>query len=274
MFIPNLDTLMLKSKRVGKRLMDAIGWLQEFYLLGFRGCISIIKPPWNFRDLLDQMEYMGADAVIIVSVLAAFIGMALSLQIEAAFADIGLQTYAGTSIGVSIISEIGPVLTGVIFAGRSGAGMASEIGSMVLGHQVDTLRAFGIDPIKKLVSPRIMAALVMLPCLTIIGDAVALLGGAYITAVINQNSPSVYWASITLTFEPRSITTGLLKPVVFGMIVAFAGCYTGLATKGGARGLRNATTAAFVLATVFIIIADFLITKVIVNVLGNNPWLS
>jgi phospholipid/cholesterol/gamma-HCH transport system permease protein len=265
---------MLESKPARRRFKNDIVWLQEFYLLSFRGFFSILKPPWNVRDLLDQMEYMGVDAVVIVSVLAAFIGMALSLQIEAAFADIGLQTYAGTSIGVSIISEIGPVLTGVIFAGRSGAGMASELGSMVLGHQVDTLRAFGIDPVKKLVSPRIMAALIMVPCLTIIGDAVALLGGAYITTVINQNSPSVYWTSITLTFEPRSIVTGLLKPIAFGMIVAFAGCYTGLATKGGARGLRNATTGAFVLATICIIIADFLITKIVISILGTNPWLS
>ncbi len=246
-----------------KIVRDIIRQFQDFYLLCFRGCVSIFTPPWNTADLLDQMEYMGANAVIIVGVLAAFIGMALSIQTEAAFANIGgLQTYACSSIGVSIISEIGPVLTGIIFAGRSGAGMASELGSMVLGHQVDTLRVFGIDPVKKLVAPRILASLIMVPCLTIIGDAIALLAGAYITTVINHNSPNVYWSSIRSTFEAQYMVTGLLKPIVFGVAVASAGCYMGLTAKGGARGLRNATTAAFLLAALCIIVADFLITKV------------
>lgn len=244
------------------KLKNIILQCQEFYLLCFRGAVSVFRPPWNVADILDQMEYMGADAVIIVGILATFIGMALSIQSESAFAELGgLQTYAFSSIGVSIINEIGPVLTGIIFAGRSGAGMASEIGSMVLGHQIDTLRAFGIDPIKKLVSPRILASLVMLPCLTIIGDAIALIAGAYVTTIINHNSSKLYWSTITSTFEAKFVVAGLLKPVVFGMIVAFAGCYMGLTAKGGARGLRNATTEAFLLAAVCILGADFLITK-------------
>jgi phospholipid/cholesterol/gamma-HCH transport system permease protein len=252
----------IKRGLVEKSLRDVVGQFQDFYLLSFRGCVSVFKPPWNRADILDQMEYMGADAVIIVSVLAAFIGMALSIQAESAFANIGgLQTYACSSIGISIISEIGPVLTGIVFAGRSGAGMASELGSMVLDHQVDTLRVFGIDPVKKLVAPRVLASLIMVPCLTIIGDCVALLGGAYITSVINHISPNVYWSSIRSTFEARYMVTGLMKPVVFGAAVASAGCFMGLTAKGGARGLRNATTAAFLLSALCIIVADFLITK-------------
>jgi phospholipid/cholesterol/gamma-HCH transport system permease protein len=246
---------------VNPRITKLREWLQDYYGLLFRGLSGVFQRPFYHRDLVDQMEYMGADALPIVVALSAFIGMALSLQINSAFADIGLQMGAGTATGISIISEIGPVLTGVIFAGRNGVGMASELGSMVLGNQVDTLRVFGVDPIKKLVTPRLTASLIMLPCLTVIGDAVALLGAAYLTIYIYNSSGTLFWDSIRQTLEPRYIAAGLLKPLAFGIIVASMGCYAGLHTSGGARGLRNATTWTFVFAVTLIIIADFLITR-------------
>jgi phospholipid/cholesterol/gamma-HCH transport system permease protein len=241
---------------------------QDYYLLIYRGCLGMVQRPFYFRDLIEQLEYMGVNGLVIVAVMAGFIGMALSLQIGVAFAAFGLKIYAGTTVGIGIITELGPVLVGVIFAGRSGAGMASEIGSMVLGNQVDTLRVFGIDPIKKLVSPRIFASLIMMPSLTIIGDAIALLGGAYVMIYIENSSGLVFWNAVKGTLAPRVVAAGLIKPVVFGLVVATVGCYTGLHTTGGARGVRNATTMAFVVATLLIILCDFAITKLIFIVTG------
>ena len=241
---------------------------QDYYLLTFRGCLGIVQRPFYLRDFIEQLDYIGVHALVIVIVMASFLGMALSLQIGVAFAAFGLKIYAGTTVGIGIITELGPVLVGVLFAGRSGAGMASELGSMVLGNQVDTLRVFGVDPIKKLVSPRIIASLIMVPSLTIIGDAIALMGGAYVMIYIENSSSLVFWNAVKGTLLPRVVAAGLIKPVVFGIVVASVGCYAGLHAAGGARGVRNATTMAFVLATLLIILTDFAITKLIFILTG------
>ena len=157
------------------RIKGLIGDLQDFYILSIKGLLGLIRKPFYFRDLIEQMDYAGTGSLIIILLSSLFIGMALSLQLSAELSGLGLKMYIGKVVGVSIIREIGPVLTALVFAGRVGSGMASELGSMILGHQVDTLRVFGVDPTKKLVTPRILSSLIMLPALTIIGDAVSIL---------------------------------------------------------------------------------------------------
>jgi phospholipid/cholesterol/gamma-HCH transport system permease protein len=137
---------------------------------------------------------------------------------------------------LSIIREIGPVLTGMVFAGRVGSGTASELGSMILGHQVDTLRAFGVDPVKKLVTPRILSAVVMLPVLTIIGDAVSLLGAYFVAVFVSHQSGAVYWSSVRGVFTFENILSGSIKPFVFGLSHCVSDSYMGLSNKGGALG--------------------------------------
>lgn len=249
--------------------MKIVLWeLQEFYLLCFNGLMGIVRKPFYYKDLIEQMDYSGTGTFVINSMVMLFIGMALTLQISAEFAVLGLQMYTGRVVGISVISEIGPVATGLVFAGRAGSGMASEIGSMMLRHQVDTLRVFGIDPIRKLVTPRIIGSLLMLPVLTVLGDFIALAGGYYINSFVNNQSGAIYWDSIRIVLEPRYIMAGSIKPVVFGLVIAAVSCYTGFATRGGAMGLKSATTRAFVLSTILIIISDFLITKLILLLFG------
>src|SRR4030043_58551 len=177
--------------------------LQDFYLLSIRGLVSIIKKPFYFKDTIEQMDYAGAGSLLIILLVSLFIGMALSLQLSAELSKAGLKMYTGKIVGVAIIREIGPIAAALVFIGKVGSGIASELGSMILGHQVDTLRAFGVDPIKKLVTPKIVSSVVMLPALTIIGDAVSLLGGYYIAVFVSHQSGTVYWSSIrdVLTFE-------------------------------------------------------------------------
>ena len=127
--------------------------LQEFYLLSARGLLGVVRKPFYFKDTIEQMDYAGAGSFFIIVLISLFVGMALSLQLAAELSTLGLKMYSGKIVGISIIRELGPMVVAVVYSGRVGAGIASELGSMVLGHQVDTLRVFGVDPIKKLVTP-------------------------------------------------------------------------------------------------------------------------
>ncbi len=250
------------------KIKELISDLQDFYLLSIRGFTGVIKRPFYFRDFIEQMDYAGAGSFLIVFLVSLFIGMALSLQLSAELSALGLKIYTGKVVGISIIREIGPVTAALVFAGRVGSGMASELGSMILGHQVDSLRVFGVDPIKKLVTPRILSSLVMLPALTILGDAISLFGGYYIAVFVSHQSGAFYWSSVrnVLTFE--NVFSGAAKPFIFGYLTACISCYMGLSTKGGSKGLRQSTTRAVVISIVMIIVSDFILTRVLLYALG------
>jgi len=253
--------------------MDLKGFvarLQDFYLLSVMAPLGILRRPLYFREIIEQMDYMGTGSFLIVFLVSLFIGMALSLQISAELAALGLKMYTGKIVGISMIREIGPVAIALSFAGRVGSGMASELGSMTLGHQVDILRVHGVNPIKKLVTPRVIAAVLMLPALTVVGDAVSLFGGYYIATFVSHHSGPFYWSQIREIMDFGNIIAGIVKPFMFGYIIACISCYMGLSTRGGARGLRRATTSAVVLSTITIIIADFMITRFLLFVTGSN----
>jgi len=250
------------------RIKDVISDLQDFYILSSQGLLGVIRKPFYFKDTVEQMDYAGTGSLIIILLVSLFIGMALSLQLAAELSGLGFKMYIGRIVGISIIREIGPVMTALVYAGRVGSGVASELGSMVLGHQVDTLRVFGVDPIKKLVTPRLLSSLIMVPALTIIGDAASILGGYYIAVYVGLQSGAVYWSSIRDVFTYENIIVGASKPFVFGYLIACISCYTGLATKGGTLGLRRTTTKAVVVSFIMIIIADFLLTRILLYALG------
>jgi phospholipid/cholesterol/gamma-HCH transport system permease protein len=250
------------------KIKEWISDLQDFYLLSIRGIVALGERPFYLKDLIDQMDYAGAGSFSIVLVVSLFLGMALSLQLSAELSNFGLKIYTGNIVGISIIRELGPVVTALIYAGRVGSGMASELGSMVLGHQVDTLRVFGVSPVKKLVAPRFLSSIIMLPILTIIGDAVSILGGYSIAVYVSHQSGTVYWSSIREVFDFENVFSGAVKPFIFGYIIASVSCYMGLSTKGGAIGLRRTTTKAVVASFILIIIADFVLTRILLFVLG------
>jgi len=259
------------TEQTGKKRMrtkELIGDLQDFYLLSSRGFLGLMRKPFYSKDTIEQMDYSGTGSFIIILLVSLFIGMALSLQLSAELSGMGLKMYIGRVVGVSIIREIGPVMTALVFAGRVGSGMASELGSMILGHQVDTLRVFGVDPVKKLVTPRILSSLIMLPALTIVGDAVSILGGYYIAVFVSLQSGPFYWSSIQGVLNFENVLSGSIKPFIFGYLIACISCYMGLSTKGGAMGLRRATTKAVVASFIMIIVADFILTRILLYVLG------
>jgi len=253
------------------RAKELISDLQDFYSLSFRGLLGAVRRPFYLRDTIEQMDYAGPGSLAIILLVSLFIGMALSLQLSAELSRVGLKMYTGKVVGTSIIREIGPVLTALVFAGRVGSGIASELGSMILGHQVDTLRTFGVDPVRKLVTPRILGAVVMLPALTVLGDAVSLLGAYFMAVVVGRQSGAFYWSSTLETLNFENVFAGTIKPFIFGYIIACICCYMGLSTKGGAIGLRKTTTKAVVLSFIMIIVCDFALTRILLIVFGYNP---
>jgi phospholipid/cholesterol/gamma-HCH transport system permease protein len=250
------------------RIKELTSDLQDFYLLSSQGLLGVVRKPFYLKDTIEQMDYAGTGSFVIILLVSLFIGMALSLQLSAELSPLGFKMYIGRVVGVSIIREIGPVMAALVFAGRVGSGMASELGSMILGHQVDTLRVFGVDPVKKLVAPRILSSLIMLPVLTFIGDAISILGGYYIAVFVSHQSGAVYWSSIRGVINFENVLSGFIKPFIFGYLIACISCYMGLSTKGGALGLRRSTTRAVVASFIMIIIADFILTRVLLYVLG------
>ena len=250
------------------RLKELANELQDFYLLSFQSLMGVVRRPFYLGDMIEQMDYAGAGSFFIVILVSLFIGMALSLQLAAELSALGLKMYTGKVVGISIIREIGPVAAALVFTGRVGSGMASELGSMVLGHQVDTLRVFGVDPIKKLVTPRVLSALIMLPALTLIGDAASLLGGYYVAVFVSHQSGHVYWSSVRGVLIFENVFAGAVKPFLFGYLIACISSYMGLSTRGGSIGLRSATTRAVVLSIITIIISDFILTRILLYVLG------
>ncbi len=247
---------------------ERIARLQSFYVMSLKALLGILRRPFYFRETVDQMDYMGSGSLFIVVLVSLFIGMALSLQISAELAELGLKMYTGKIVGVAIIREIGPVAIALVFAGRAGSGMASELGSMILGHQVDILRVHGVSPVKKLVTPRVISAVFMLPILTVIGDAVSLFGGYYVSVFVSHQSGSFYWSQIKEIMNFENIMSGISKPFIFGYIIACISCYMGLSARGGARGLRRATTTAVVASMICIIISDFMMTRALLYILG------
>lgn len=244
--------------------------LQDFYMLTLRATAGIFRRPLYLAEIVEQMDYAGAGSLFIVILVSLFIGMALSLQISAELSSLGLKMYTGRIVGVSIIREIGPVAIALSFAGRVGSGMASELGSMILGHQVDIMRVHGVNPLMKLVKPRIISSVMMLPLLTVIGDAVSLFGGYYVSVYVSHQSGAFYWSQIKEIMVFKNIFAGVAKPFLFGFLIACISCYMGISTRGGSQGLRRSTTMAVVLSTIMIIVSDFLLTRILFYVLAMS----
>jgi phospholipid/cholesterol/gamma-HCH transport system permease protein len=197
-----------------------------------------------------------------------FTGAALALNSATTLSRFGALTVTGQLVSIGIIRELGPVLAGLVVAGRNASGMASEIGSMIVTEQIDAMRALGTDPIKKLVTPRVVSTVIMLFFLTILGDFLGLTGGSLVASGLLGLDFREYWTYAWQTLVYSDIVMGLAKPVVFGFIVATVGCYYGMSAKGGTQGVGRATTEAVVAAMILIIVVDVFVTRFLIIVLG------
>jgi phospholipid/cholesterol/gamma-HCH transport system permease protein len=197
----------------------------------------------------------------VASITTIFTGMVLALQTAYSLAALGIKYYVGEVVAKSLVRELGPVLTALIVGGRIGAGMTAEIGTMKVTEQIDALRSMAADPVKKLVVPKLVATLVMLPALTVLGDALGILGGLLVAQVQLGLPAGLYLNDVYASLSLEDVFSGLGKSFFFGYFVALVGCYNGLTTEGGADGVGRATTNTVVLASILILVADFFLTK-------------
>ncbi len=242
--------------------------VQEFTLLGVRAIQNLFSRPRYFADTLIQMDIIGVGSLPIVILTGLSTGMVLALQTSKTLQTFGEVTLTGQLVALSLVRELGPVLTSLMVTGRNTSGMASEIGSMLVSEQIDAMRALGIDPSKKLVTPRLVATLCMLPLLTIISDFVGVTGGFVVSFFIIRMDPIQYWTTAYQSLHFEDIFQGMIKPFIFGYILAMVGCYFGLTTRGGTQGVGRATTQSVVAASVLILTIDFFITKLLMALLG------
>ncbi|MEN8181221.1 MAG: ABC transporter permease [Myxococcota bacterium] len=222
---------------------------------------SAARPPFlSLRELLRQCSLVGVQSIPVVAITGTFTGMVLAYQSAIAFGRFGAEELIGTVVSLSMVRELGPVLTGVMVAGRVGSAMAAELGTMRITQQIDALMTLAVSPVRFLVAPRILAATLMLPCLVLFATLLGILGGALVTVVALGTNPSVYEARSLQFLSTADLHIGLIKAAVFGMTIALVSCYQGYGVRGGAREVGRAVTRSVVVSLVLVLVFDYLIT--------------
>jgi phospholipid/cholesterol/gamma-HCH transport system permease protein len=242
--------------------------IQEYSLLAAQSIANLFKRPLYVADMVQQADLVGFGSLPIVLSACFFTGAALALNSATTLSRFGAETVIGQLVSLGIVRELGPVLAGLVVAGRNSSGMASELGSMVVTEQIDAMRALGTDPVKKLVTPRVASTIVMLFFLTILGDLMGLIGGNIVASTLLGLDSHEYWSNAWQTLVFSDVFMGLTKPIVFGFIIATVGCYYGLSTKGGTQGVGRATTEAVVASMILIIAVDVFVTRLLMILLG------
>lgn len=225
------------------------------------------RRPFRGRNYLEAMEYIGFGSLPIVLLVGAFTGMVMSLQSVNAFRQFGLESFSGGTTGKAIALELGPVLTSLMLAGRAGAGIATELGTMRITEQIDALESMAVNPHQYLILPRIVGAMIVAPILTLLFFVIGM-GGAYFVAVIVERVDQGQWiANLRDIVEAKDVLQGFLKGIVFGFMVSLVGCYQGYHATGGGRGVGIGTTRAVVIASVFTLVLDYFLSDILLTLM-------
>jgi phospholipid/cholesterol/gamma-HCH transport system permease protein len=244
--------------------------LQETVLLAAHAARGLFKRPTYIPEAIAQMDAIGVGSLTIVLLTGFFTGGVLTLQTYPTLKFYGAQDQTGYLVALSLIRELGPVLTALMVTARVGSAISAELGSMTVSEQIDAMRALGTDPVRKLVAPRLIALLITLPLLTVIADVVGIGGGWAVSSMLYQMPSSTFFNSVRDGITTEDIIGGVIKPVAFAFIVGTIACRRGLATEGGTVGVGRSTTRAVVLASITVIIADFFLAKAL-QVILNMP---
>jgi phospholipid/cholesterol/gamma-HCH transport system permease protein len=243
--------------------------VQNYSLLCVQSVTALFSPPYYVSDILDQMDTIGVGSLPIVLLTGSFIGAVMVLQTASQFERFGQTALTADIVSLALVRELGPSITGLMVAGRNSSGIASELGSMVVTEQVDAMRAMGTDPIRKLVVPRMVATVLMLPLLTAMADFVGLIGGFLMASFTLQLGAVTFWTRAIRILQFSDLMQGLSKPLAFGFLLSTVGCYRGLTVRGGTQGVGRATTQAVVVSSVLILITDFFLTKLMLYLAGH-----
>jgi len=236
-------------------------WYGGVGLLTAQVLRSLALPPKYFRLIVLEIETMGVRSLGVALTASVFTGMVFALQSAVNMARFGAENYVGPVVALSILRELGPVLTAILVGGKVASGITAELGSMKVTEQIDALRSLGVNYVKKLIVPRLLAALLVFPLVTVLADGIGLFGGMLIVVFERNVDAYLYWNTISYWVVLKDFLTGIGKSVVFGALVTLIGCYNGLATEGGTEGLGRSTTATVVQVAMGVIISDFFLTK-------------
>jgi phospholipid/cholesterol/gamma-HCH transport system permease protein len=240
---------------------DAVAWYGGLALLTRQVARNLALPPSYLELVARQIDVIGVRSTAVALIAALFTGMVLALQTAVNMARFGAENYVGPVVALSILRELGPVLTAILVGGKVASGITAELGSMQVTEQIDALRSLGVNYVKKLVVPRILAALIVFPLVTILADGVGLVGGMLVVVFERDVDTYLYWNTIAYWVVIRDFVTGIAKSVVFGFLVTLIGCYNGLETSGGTEGLGRSTTDTVVQVAMAVIVSDFFLTK-------------
>lgn len=241
--------------------------LQGQFFFALKMIASLFKRPFYANETMEQMLQIGFGSLYLVVLTGIFAGQGFAMAFSAELADFGAKNYLGRIMSISIIRELGPVLTALMIAARVASGITAELGSMKSSNQLDAMVAFGVDPIRKLAVPRMIALFLMVPALTIVCDVIAIAGGWVIAIFIAHVSSTMYWSAVKERLIFGNIMVGILKPFVFSLVIAFVACYKGFTSKGGTKGVGRSTTQSVVITSITILIINFFITKVVFSYL-------
>ncbi len=247
-----------------RRSFQIVQIVGEVAVLTGRAFVAMASPPYELNSWLRQMESLGVRSLPVAAITTLFTGMVLALQTAYGLPELGVKYYIGTVVSVTLTRELGPVLVALIVGGRIGSGMTAELGTMKVTEQIDALRSMAADPVKKLVAPKLAATLLMIPALTILGDAIGIFGGLLI-GVYQLNLPvGVYINDVSSNLSLGDVMSGVGKSFFFAYFIAIIGCYNGLEARGGADGVGRATTNTVVWTAIVVLISDFFLTKLFV----------
>lgn len=250
-------------EKIGKKILAISQTAGEMLFLLLETIYYFKEAPRNLPSIFRQMLQIGVGSLPIASLMALFVGMILALQTGTQLALYGTQEIIGAIVGLSMVKELGPVMTSLLVAGRIGSSMAAEVGAMAVYEEISALKTLEISPVRYLAMPRLLACLVAVPALVVFSIIVGVAGGAFVSDVNpNINVPmNVYYDNFVRALDTEEIMKGLIKSFVFGGIVAHVGCYVGFKTSGGARGIGESTTRAVVLSFLLIFVADYFLTR-------------
>jgi phospholipid/cholesterol/gamma-HCH transport system permease protein len=246
-------------------LKGPIQAIQDFFDLAGKALRNVARKPHYYDDIRLQMDTIGVGSLFIVLLTGFFSGAVMALQMGRALQQYGQTGRVGNVVSIILVRELGPVLTAVMVAGRNASGIASELGSMKVTEQIDAMRALGTDPIQKLVTPRMIATALMLPCLTVIDDFIGMVGGWVMARYVYALPSLQYWSTVWRALEWSDLGQGLLKPFIFSFSISLIGCFYGLRASGGTQGVGRATTQAVVMSSIIFFILDFFISKIFVS---------
>jgi phospholipid/cholesterol/gamma-HCH transport system permease protein len=261
---PVVQQLVAALNRLKRTLYD----VQDFTLFSARTLAMCVSPPFYWRDLYEQLYFIGVGSLHLVVLSSFFAGQALAIQLARELQNMGSESFLGKLMVVAVVRALGPTLTGLVVAARVSSGITAELGAMKSSNQIDALAAFGTDPIRKLAVPRVWALLIMLPCLTLIADFLQLCGGALISIYMARVSAITYWSMVRSYMTFANMTVGMVKPLVYSFIISLVACHQGFTTEGGTRGVGKSTTQSVVIASVSILVGDAVFTRFIFSLLG------